>query len=192
MTSPTDSDAFDRQFAAAADRLLLFIRLRLGRALAVHVDELDVLQDVYVAAHRAFAGFEGQGEATFMGWLCTIASRQLANHGREKARGRVDAVGCRGAERPLSRVLELARDARTGPLTAAVRVDAREALARAIDALEPEPREVLLAHFFEGRSQVQIAKATGQSSSAVQRSLASALVAVGRPLRDALGDGGLR
>lgn len=192
MTDSTGPDALDRQFAEAADRLLLFIRLRLGPALAARVDELDVLQEVYLSARRSWARRRRRDDEPLLPWLCSVAANRLADLGR--ARNREIVIPARqGGDGPgLSGVLELARDDRTGPLTAAVRVDARRALAEAIDGLDEESREVLLAHFFEGKSQAQIAADSGRSSSAVQRTLTAALVAVGRPLRAAFGEGGER
>src|SRR5262249_1023968 len=52
-----DPAAYDRLFALHADRAMLFIRGRLGPKMRSKVESGDVLQDAYLAAHQAFAGF---------------------------------------------------------------------------------------------------------------------------------------
>lgn len=170
-----DREAYDALFATAAERLALYLRLRFPAA-----EEEDLLQDVYLRAHERFDAFEDRGRGSVLAWLCSIAN----------ARG-VDELRRRGVRESggpsVARALELAHDPRTGPFTAAGRVEARAAVTAAIAALPDEQRECLLDHVFEGLSQAEIAERRGMSSSAVQRHVASALVAVGRPLRSLAG-----
>ena len=175
-------EAFDAHFARAADRLLVYVRVRIGPGLAIRIDEEDILQDVFLSARAARDGFRGETYASFVSWLCAIARSRLADAGRSAGREPRSAA--------FTRVLSLAEDRHTGPLTAAARVDNRSTLADAIAALPQGDREVLVAHFFEGLPQADIARETGRSASDVQRAVARALVAVGRPLRAALGEGG--
>ena len=167
-----EREAYDLLFARAADRLLLFVRLRLGAGLAAKLEPTDVLQEVYLAAHADFARFEPRGSGSFLAWLCGIAQRRLGRLAEHHGLRHADAG-------PISRVLDLAHDDRTGPVTAACRVDAREQLAQAVETLEDDAREVLLLRFFEGLNQAEIAARTGRSTSAVQRALAKALGQVG-------------
>ena len=175
-----DREAYDQLFAAAADRLLLFVRLKLGPGLHARVEPADVLQDVYLTAHEQFERFEPRGEGSFLAWLCGIARHRvlhLAEHFDVAVRRPVEADG-------VSRMLELTRNDRTGVVTAVGRLDARNQLAEVIEGLEDDQREVLLLRFFEGLSQARIAERLGRSSSAVQRSLAAALGTVGSRLGD--------
>ena len=80
-----DRDAYDRLFALAADRVLLFLRVRLGPELAARVEPMDVLQETYVEALSGFARFEYRGDDTFARWLCRIAENKL--HGLAKFHG---------------------------------------------------------------------------------------------------------
>ena len=57
-----DRDAYDHLFALAAERAQLFIRLRLGPRLRGKLDSMDVLQEAYVEASRAFPEFEYRGD----------------------------------------------------------------------------------------------------------------------------------
>lgn len=167
-----EREAYDLLFARAADRLLLFVRLRLGAGLAARLEPTDVLQEVYLAAHAAFDSFEARGPGSFLAWLCGIAQNRLGRLAEHHRVRHADSA-------PISRVLDLARDDRTGPVTAACRVDSREQLAQAVEGLDEEAKQVLLLRFFEGLNQAEIAERTGRSTSAVQRSLAKALGQVG-------------
>src|SRR6185503_10965074 len=149
-----DADAYNRLFALAADRLLLFIRLRLGEALRAKLDSMDVLQEAYLEAHRHLARFEHREDGAFARWLCRIAEnriRGLADHHGAKKRTTPGEAGA------ASRALELARNPQTGPLTAVARREGRERLARAMERLEAEEREVLLLRHFEERPIEEIA-----------------------------------
>ena len=50
-------DAADQLFARAADRVLLYVRMRLGVALRARVDAMDVLQETFLHAQRAWERF---------------------------------------------------------------------------------------------------------------------------------------
>ena len=56
-----DREACDRLFARAADRLQLYVRLRLGERLRARVDSMDVLQEAFLHAHRDVGSFDPEG-----------------------------------------------------------------------------------------------------------------------------------
>ncbi len=176
-----DRDAYDRLFELAADRALLFVRLRLGPALRDKVDALDVLQEAYLEAHQAFPRFEYRGRASFSRWLCrSIVNRirGLADHFGAKKRQARPAGGA--PPPPISHVLERAAAPDTGPVTAVARQEERERLARAIEQLEPDEREVLLLRYFQDRTIEEVAASLGRSESAARRPLGRATARLGR------------
>lgn len=176
-----DREAYDQLFALAADRVLWFIRLRLGAGLRGRLDSMDVLQETYLEAHRAFARFEYRDDGSLFRWLCRLVEnriRGLADHfGAQKRRPPGEAL-------PISKVLERVRASRTGPATAADRTEQRERLAAALERLESEEREVLLLRSFQERSVEEIADLLGKSTSSVQRLLGRATVRLGSKLRE--------
>jgi RNA polymerase sigma-70 factor, ECF subfamily len=176
-----DKSAYDRLFAQAAARLQLFIRVRLGKRLREKLDSLDVLQDTYVEADKAFAKFVCNDEDAFARWLCCIAEnriRGLADHFNAKKRR------APGELLPVSKVLEEARKSQHSPATAAARLETREALARALEQLDDELREILLLRHFQGRTIDEIAQVTGQSQSGVRRLIGRAQHSLGRVMRE--------
>src|SRR5205823_9697060 len=76
-----DREAYDRLFRLHADRALLFIRARLGPGLREKVESCDVLQDAFLAAHEAFAGFTFTDEGSFLRWLCRIIDNRIRDWG---------------------------------------------------------------------------------------------------------------
>jgi RNA polymerase sigma-70 factor (ECF subfamily) len=164
-----DRAAYDRLFGLHADRALLFIRARLGPRLREKVESLDVLQDAYLAAHQAFAGFDYADDGAFTRWLCRIIDNRIRDLGDHFAAKKRQPV-------------ELPRSDPTGPVTALDRAEHRDRIARALDALSDDHRQVLLLRFFEGLSAEETGKHLGRSAGAVRKLTARALVELGKRL----------
>jgi RNA polymerase sigma-70 factor (ECF subfamily) len=175
-----DRDAYDRLFALTVDRVLLFIRMKLGEALRAKVDSMDVLQEAYLEAHRDLAQLDVQDDGAFVRWLCRIAENRI--------RGLADHFGAQKRQPPqgeasVTRAMELARHPGTGPLTAVARSESREQLEKAMERLEAEERDVLLLRHFEDRPLEQIAEIMGRSPTAVRRLLGRASLRLGEELQ---------
>ncbi|MCE2903347.1 MAG: RNA polymerase sigma factor [Gemmatimonas sp.] len=146
------SDAALLSAAAAGDAAAFatFMRAHQGAvhrhlvAFTGHHDVDDALQETFIAAWRAAAGFHGGGSAR--GWLFTIA-RNVVRH---QVRRRVDEPA------QLESLDELAERAGWGSIPdERVRPEAglaRELLAVAFDRLPPEEREVLTLRELDGLS----------------------------------------
>lgn len=173
-----DREAYDRLFALAADRVLLFLRVRMGPELRARLEPMDVLQEAYVEALEGFARFEYRGDDTFARWLCRIAENKIRGlakyHGAKKRRPQGVV--------PVSQVLDRAQARATGPVTAAARLESRAALEEALATLAVEEREALLMRYFEGSELADIADRTGRSVSAVRRLLGRATSRLGARL----------
>lgn len=175
-----EQEAYDRLFALAADRALLYIRCRLGPKLRQRLQSMDVLQEAYVEAHRAFDRFEYRGDDAFAGWLCRVIENKI--------RGLADFHGAKkrtpeGEQVPVSIVLERERALQTGPVTAVDRTAARERMGHALEQLEPDQREVVLFRFFQDLTLQEIADVMGKSEPGVRRLLGKATRALGRALK---------
>lgn len=183
VPEPAPPAWFDPRFAEASERLALFLRLRHG---VTAEEELDLVHEVYLRARRTAADFQEQRPGGFLAWLCTIGRSVRI----DEARRRAARPEFQEARSTFTGMLSAAADPRTGPLTAAGRIELRARVAEAVEAL-PEPgRTLLLDRFFGGLSQATLAEAHGMSESSVQRALARALATVGRPLRELAGDKG--
>jgi len=171
-----DRDAYDRLFALASERALLFIRLRLGARLRGRLDSMDVLQEAYVEALRAFPDFEFRGDDSFSRWICRLIEnriRGLADH--------FDAAKRRppGAPAPISQVLDRVRATTPGPSTQFELKEDEKRLAAALERLADDEREALLLRFFQERDVDDIARLTGASASSVRRLVGRATAKLG-------------
>lgn len=172
-----DHEAYEGLFARVGERLLLYLRVRLG-TLGGQVDPLDALQEVYLAAHRDFPTFRARGGA-FTGWLFRIADHRLLDLvDHHQARKRMPAGGWAAG----SQVLEALRASQTGPVTANERREEQERLGAALTRLPEDQREVVLLHHFHERSLQEVADATGRSVKAVRTLLARAVYQLGDAL----------
>ncbi len=179
-----DREAYDELFAGVWERLHLFLRLRTGAALRQNEDSLDMLQETYLAAHRAFADYLPQGPGSFLAWLCRIGENciraRLDHHGAARRQAPDD-------HRQASQLLEKLRTRSLGPATCAERLDQRASLTTAMLRLPDDERQAILMRFFEGRKVDEIADRLGISPSSARRLLGRATVLLGADLAQAMG-----
>ena len=188
-----DRDARDHLFARAADRVLLYARMRLGAALRARVDAMDVLQETFLHAHRDWHRFEASDkdldrdlDRGLAQWLCAIAEnriRDLADwHGAARRNIAREA-------RDVTVVLRDLQRSGHGPATSMVRRDERDRVSDAVDTLASEDREVLLLRHFEGLTLDAVAERTGRSASSVRRALGRAVQQLGKHLGETTDSG---
>jgi len=176
----TREDALGRRLAAAADRLRLFVRVRLGPGLRARHDPEDLVQETLAAALRARERYEDRGDGAFVRWLCRVAETTIRSVAeREGAAKRTPP----GERERLSRILRLAGDDATGPATAAARAERDERLARALESLADDEREALVARFFLDRTFEEIGAAAGVSTTTARRLVGRATRSLGERLR---------
>jgi RNA polymerase sigma-70 factor (ECF subfamily) len=164
-----DRQAYERLFALHTDRALLYIRARLGPRLREKVESMDVLQEAFLDAHRAFARFEYTDESAFARWLCRIIENRIRDLGEYHGARKRQAVN-------------LPQSEPTGPGTALERKEHIENIARAMDLLSDEHREVLLCRYFQGLTAEETGALMNRSAGAVRKLAARALAELGKAL----------
>src|SRR5262245_29088221 len=94
-----DEDAWREFFERYRARLARIVRIKLGPRLQRHLDEDDILQEVFLVALRRVGEFESRSHAGILQWLARIADyrirERLAHHDAEKRNA--------GREVPLAR-----------------------------------------------------------------------------------------
>lgn len=175
-----DADAYEALFARVADRLLLYVRLRLGPRLAGSLEPMDVVQDTYLAALRAFGQFEPRAPGAFSRWLFRIADNRLRDavdhHDARKRQALAQAVRS-------STVMARLRAEAASPATESDRREQVRALQEALDGLaEAERQAVLLRHFHEATF-AEIAAQLGVSEPTARRLVVRAYAHLGERLR---------
>jgi RNA polymerase sigma-70 factor (ECF subfamily) len=170
--------------------LTLLVRLQIGRRLQGKVDASDLIQEVFLEAHRKFAQFRGSEEGEFSGWLRQILASRLGELIRRYFKTQRRDVRL---ERALvleldqsSRVLDQALiEPQSSPSQQAVRREQAVLLADALGQLSDDYREVIILHHMEGLTLPQVAQRLGRSEHSVEKLWARALVRLRRVLGDA-------
>lgn len=169
--------------------LSLLVRVQIGRRLQGKVDADDVLQEVFLEAHRDFGRFRGTTEGELLGWLrqilaCTLANQVRRYFGTKQRDPRL--------ERELAEDLDRSSRALDGGLVApgqspSEQVAQRERaliLADALEGLPADYREVLLLRHVEDLTFPEVARRMGRSEDSVKHLWARALARLRRTMDD--------
>ncbi len=175
-----DPDAFAELIAPLQRRAYTLAFRMLGE----REEAADVTQDAVVRAYTRIADF--RGDASFATWLHRIVHNTALDALRWRARHPVEALDPKppGGGEP---VRELAAAA-AGPEDIAVRADERRALERALAALTPEFRAVVLLRDVQGLDYEEVAAVTGVSLGTVKSRLHRARARL-RQILEAAGTG---
>jgi RNA polymerase sigma-70 factor (ECF subfamily) len=133
-------------------------------------DAKDIAQDTLLTMARALRDF--RGEASLSTWLYTVA-RSFCIKKRRRSKG------APAFHEPLDQVAhESAGEPAMTPEQMLLGREARETVATALDALDPEAREVVVLRDVEGLSAAEVSEVTGVSVAAVKSRLHRARAAL--------------
>lgn len=149
----------------AGDVLYGFVYARVGGDAAAAE---DIVQETFLEAVRSAHTF--RGDAALRTWLCAIARRRVARFYETERRREASSRGLR-----LVGSTAL-------PLDPASIIDRRDEIVRALGALTPLHRQVLVLKYLDERSVEDIAAELGRSRVQVQSLLQRARVALRRVL----------
>jgi RNA polymerase sigma-70 factor (ECF subfamily) len=178
-----DKSALGRLYGAHAERIRRIVRLRMGPELRSKLESMDLVQDVLMSALRDLDRFTYTSEGDFVRWLSRIAENALRHH--------IDRL--HAEKRDIRKEVRLedyrptTRDGfvgTAGPIDATTpsvimsRKEDLDKLERAMDALKPEHREVILLTKIEGLSYKEVGDRLQKSVEAVGMLLSRAMVAL--------------
>ena len=169
--------------------LMILARVQIGPRLRRKADPADVVQESFLAAHRAFANFRGSTEAEFAQWLRQILAGTLG-HLIRRYRG-TQARDVR-LERRLADELERSSRTLDGALVAkqsspshqAARREQALLLADALEDLPEDYREVLILRHLEGLTFPEAARRMSRTLDSVEKLWTRALARLRHALRD--------
>jgi len=170
-----DRAAFEALVRRHADRLYAVVLRFLGDSREAE----DVTQETFLRAWRGISGFKGRSQ--FFTWLYRIGLNEAK---RRAARGR-----------PTARLSNLDEgsaqmaDWSEAPERRAAEGELREALERAVRALDPEYRAPLILRDVEGLSTAEAAKVMGLGEAAFKSRLHRARLAVREAIEEYLREG---
>jgi RNA polymerase sigma-70 factor (ECF subfamily) len=168
--------------------LALLARVQIGRRLQGKVDAGDLVQDTFLAAHRAWGRFRGTTEAELLAWLRRILAAQIADVlrrylGSQRRDVRLERELAAELERS-SQDLDAALFAREdSPSRQVVRREVGLLLADALARLPEDYREVLILRHLEGLSFPGVAQRMGRTLDSVKKLWTRALDRLRRSLK---------
>jgi RNA polymerase sigma-70 factor (ECF subfamily) len=173
-------DALNELFERWAGRLLALVRLRMGPALRARMESRDILQAALLKAFRNIERFESSDARSLMAWLGRIVENEIRDQADHQRRQRRDAA----REVVLSQGLD-AVEARVRSQVSLVVLDEELArVERALEALEPDHREVIVLRKFEELGFGEIGRRMQRSPDACRMLLARAMAALTLQLRE--------
>ncbi|MFN2371196.1 MAG: RNA polymerase sigma factor [Candidatus Krumholzibacteriia bacterium] len=150
-----DPQAFDRFYDKYCDAIYRFC---LRRTLD-HATAEDLTAETFLQAQRSLGRFRWQG-VTFGAYLYRIAGNEVRMRARRLAR-EADLVD------PGTSVV----DPRLSPLAQVVLTEAQQEVRTAVSQLEASTQEIVLLHYWEGLTVVQIAAVVGMNPTTVKTRL---------------------
>jgi RNA polymerase sigma-70 factor, ECF subfamily len=165
-----DRAALDRLFAACRNYALIVAQAQTESWLQAKLDPSDLVQQSMLEAYRAFASFQGETSAEWLGWLRRIVQHNavdLARHfGAAEKRKVGREVSLEGAH-PDRRLADPAADDLT-PSQLLISQERELLVADALARLPAEHRQVILLRNVQGLAFDEVARLMGRSRPAAQ------------------------
>lgn len=158
--------------------LKLLVRVQAGKG-RQNGDPSDVVQDVFLKAHKAFGQFRGTTEAELAAWLRKILARCLADSHRHRSRdAKKPSVRAIGAELDRSSHDWVAHlvSPHESPSQSAERREAAVLLAQALEKLPSQYREAIVLRQLEGLTSKQTAERMSRNVDSVRKLWARGMV----------------
>ena len=183
MAQDGDESALNQLCKVYGTRVLWIVRLRMGKELRSKLDSMDLVQDAFVSALKDLGKFTYKNEGDFLRWLSRIAENRLRGHLHRLHANKRDIrkevrVNNRRRITEDSFVAALEAVDTTTPSAIMSKKEEFDKLARAIEALSPQYREVIVLTKIEGLSYKEIGDRLGKSSEAVRKLVSRALEAL--------------
>jgi RNA polymerase sigma-70 factor (ECF subfamily) len=181
-----DAEALGRLLELYRSYLALLARLQIDHRLQGKTDASDVIQEVFLQAHRSFGEFRGQSEGELVEWLRKILATRLANvvrqfYGTQRRDVRLEQKLDRELDRS-SKVAQALVASHSSPSQNAARREQAVLLAEALSRLPADHREVIVLHHLEGLTLADTARRMGRSVGSVEKLWVRALAALRRSL----------
>ena len=164
-------------------RVHWIVRLRMGKELRSKLESMDLVQDVLVSALKDLGNFRYKDEGDFLRWLSRIAENRLkdnldklhANKRDIRKEVRLNDFGSRTEGRSFGRLRPIDE---TTPSVIMSRKEELDELAKAMDQLKPEYKEVIVLTKIEGLSYKEISHKLSKSNEAVRKLFTRAMAAL--------------
>lgn len=183
-------DAFGRLLSRYQNYLTLLARVEVGRRLQGKLDPADLVQDVFLEAHRHFPAFRGTSEPEFATWLRQILAGVLANtlrryFGTQARDPRLEQELRAGVDQSSGLLAGQIAAPGTSPSEAAAKREQAVLFADALGRLPDDYREVIVLRHLEALAFAAVAERMGRSVDSVEKLWLRAIA----KLKQSVGDG---
>jgi RNA polymerase sigma-70 factor, ECF subfamily len=190
LEAHTSDEIFGRLLARYTNYLTILARVEIGQRLQGKLDAADLVQDVFLDAHRHFPTFRGTSELEFSAWLRQILAGVLANtirryYGTQARDLRLEQELWAGVNHSSCMLAGQIVSPGTSPSDAASKREQGLILADALVKLPADYHEVILLRHLEALPFAEVARRMGRSVDSVEKLWMRALI----KLREAMGDG---
>jgi RNA polymerase sigma-70 factor (ECF subfamily) len=184
-----DAAALESLLLQHFDRLVAHVAARMPDDVRGPLSAEDVVQDALIVVFQRIAGFQPQGGEAFFGWLARIAENRLMDAAKalraaKRGGGRQRITDPHGPDADIIPLLESLHVHSRTPSRSAAAHEAAAALTAALEALDPDYRDVLRLRYIEAQPIAVCAERLQRSEGAIYMLLTRALAA----LRGRLGD----
>jgi RNA polymerase sigma-70 factor, ECF subfamily len=150
----TGDEAFGLLLTRYTNYLTLLARVEIGKRLQGKLDPADLVQDVFLEAHRHFPAFRGTSEPEFAAWLRQILVGVLANtlrryFGTQARDPRLEQELRAGLDQSSCMLAGQLASPGTSPSEAAARRERAVLFADALGRLPDDYREVIVLRHLE-------------------------------------------
>ncbi len=175
-----DKSALNQLYRVYAERVRWMVRFRMSKELRSKLESMDFVQDTFIHALSGLEDFTYKNEGDFVRWLAKIAENELRGSLKKlhtdkrdiRKEVRLDNYGPTTAGRFVRTPGPIEA---TTPSVIMSRKEDLAKLAKAIDELKPEYREVIVLTKIEGLSYKEIAGRLDKTSEAVRKLVSRAM-----------------
>jgi RNA polymerase sigma-70 factor (ECF subfamily) len=155
----------------------------MGEELRVKLESMDLVQDVFVSALKDLRGFTYKSAGDFVRWLARITENRLRDnldrlHAGKRDIRREIRLNTWGPTLEDSFATAMEPIDATTPSAIISKREDFDKLAKAIDALKPEYRQVIVLAKIEGLAYTEIGSKLGKSPDAVRMMFSRAMAAL--------------
>ncbi len=183
-----DESALNQLCKVYGERVLWIVRLRMGTELRSKLESMDVVQDVLISALSDLPNFTYKSEGDFVRWLSRIAENRLRDNldklhaDKRDIRKEVRLNSYRQTNEDSFAAAIEPLDGTT-PSAILYRRQEFDELAKAMDVLRPEYRQVIVLTKIERLSYKEVSERLGKSSEAVRKLVSRAMAALTNVLK---------
>lgn len=178
-----DETALNQLCRVYATRVLWLVRLRMGKELRSKLESMDIVQDVLIYAVRDLGDFIYKTEGDFVRWLSGLVENRLRDsldkwHADKRDIRREVQLNSNRMAAEDSFVAAAEPIDTTTPSAIISKNEDFDRLAKAIDTLKPEYREVIILTKIEGLSYIETGDKLGKSADAIRMLVSRAMGAL--------------